>query len=260
MMQRWVGWRAIALGVVLASCGGNGGAPQSPVAPAPVVVGAGAGYVMASSQGLAPEGFKLAMKLDPKPGEDGIIRAGEPVTVEVDLCGSTADDGKTLHYLFDWDFNDLADVAGTGDDCVQKHTYRAPKDATKDVVLESNVCVTNGDPGVHNGSTYFSCRTIRVALQPRPQGVCAGAFAVPEGCYAYQGGTFGWEGGAGPYDAVAVFEGVGDCSGQAEIESGPYAAACSEAEAAQLCGGPANYIGINFGGDVGLYFCGQPPV
>ncbi len=252
----WRYWGVLSVGVVLASCSGSGGSPQSPAAPAPVTQGADRGIVMESSRGLAPEGFKLAMKVDPKPGLDGIIREGSPVTVEVDLCGSTPDAGKTLHFLYDWDFNDLAEVVGTGDACVQKHTYRVPKDATKDLVLESNVCVTNGDPGVHDGSTYFSCRVVRVAL-PKPASCSSG---LAEGCQAFssviEGGialSVEWPGGSGPYGLVLGYE-DSSCGGT-PLNGTDVAVACSLAEAQALCENEDAELYGTFPGGQGLYFC-----
>jgi hypothetical protein len=189
---------------------------------------------MASSQGVAPEGFELKMRLDPKPGEDGVIRQGSPVTVEVDLCGSVVEPGKTAHFLFDFNDDDIAEIAGTGDACVQKHTYKAPADATKEVVLESNVCVTNGDPNVHNGSVYFSCRRVRVALAPATASCTSG---LPEGCYQPVGffGFLGWPGGTGPHFPIFAF-GDAQCTQEDDEAPAPVVLACSEEAARALCG------------------------
>jgi hypothetical protein len=261
----WCRLSIVGLGFVLASCGGHdSGVAPLPVAPSSPSSGAsGSGYAMSSSRGIAPEGFELRMKLDPRPGEDGIIRDGSPVTVDIDLCGSTPDAGKTLHFLFDLDFNDLAEVVGTGDTCHQKHTYRVPKDATKDVVLESNVCVTNGDPGVHDGSTYFSCRVVRVALPKGPSGSCGSNPGLPAGCQSgiYDGDPFsiGWPGGTGPNNEVPGFDGTG-CDDEDFISfADGVVFAKSQAEAECLCGeqasGPSD---TDFSG-YGVFFCGPPP-
>jgi hypothetical protein len=263
-------WRRLAIagvGLGLASCGGRDGVgPQSPSAPGalPTSAGLATGFVMESSQGLAPEGFKFAMKLDPRPSGDGIIHADSPIAVEVDLCGSTADPGRTLRFLFDWDFNHVPDIVGTGDACHQKHTYRVPKDATRDVVLETNVCVTNGDPNVHDGSTYFSCRTIRVGLPKSTTGNCVLGDGLPAGC---QDGFFGgvpfsiaWAGGRGPHDAVEGFDGFGCQPGDLQGLEDGVVFACSQAEAAELCGGLADGPGgTNFSG-LQVFFCGGPPL
>jgi hypothetical protein len=253
----------VGFGLVLVSCGGGDGkAPQSPAAPS-AFAGAGnetAGIAMASSQGLAPEGFELRMKLDPRPGEDGIIRDGSPVTVDIDLCGSTPDAGKTLHFLFDFDFNDLAEVVGTGDTCHQKHTYRVPKDATKDIVLESNVCVTNGDPGVHDGSTYFSCRVVRVAL-PKPTANLSCETGAPAGCYPFfLGGSLSWPGGTVADSGVFAFDNE-TCQGQGDPAPFRIVLACTEQQAVERCGTDL-VTGFPFQGDLFLVLCGPvgPPV
>lgn len=189
---------------------------------------------MESSQGVAPEGFKTAARVDPKPSEDGIIHAESPVSVEFDLCGSTVEPGKTAHYLFDWTYDHVVDVEGTGETCLQKHTFRTPADATGPVVIETNVCVTNGDPSVHDGSTYFSCRTYRVGLPaPGAKGSCVSG--RPAGCQPLSGGgVIGWDGGTGPHENVPLF--AGDvCEGTSDPSPFPVVIACTLDEAQALC-------------------------
>ncbi len=214
---------------------------------------------MASSQGVAPEGFELKMRLNPKPGLDGVIREGSPVTVEVDLCGSEVEPGKTAHFLFDFNDDDVAEIAGTGDACVQKHTYRTPPGATEDVILESNVCVTNGDPNVHNGSTYFSCRKVRVGL-PRTPAAPAGITCengAPAGCYPIDGVWFSWAGGLGPHFPLVIYTND-KCQGEPEdVDELEVALACSPDQAEQVCDGdfegPIDFLND----DVAIVFCGN---
>jgi hypothetical protein len=211
---------------------------------------------MESSRGLAPEGFKTVIRANPKPSEDGVIHGDSPITVEYDACGSTVEPGKTAHFLYDFEFDHVPDVVGTGDACAQKHTYRIPKDATGAVVIETNVCVTNGDPNVHDGSTYFSCRTYRIGL-PEPKAPCQSPDGVAPGCYLVEGIYIDWPGGAGPYKAVEGFESPG-CN-EDSIGFSPFAPvlACSLDEAMSRCEGPAFDLGVDLEGR-SLYACGEP--
>jgi hypothetical protein len=157
-------------------------APTAPqLAPTSGVAGAPTARVpmQASSQGVAPEGFRTVIRVDPKPDTDGVIRGNSPLTVEFDACGSTPDAGKTLRFLFDWNFDDIADVVGTGDACHQTHKYnvKAAPDGKGEAILETNVCVVNADPRAHAPGTYYSCRTFRVGL---PRSGARGSCGVNE--------------------------------------------------------------------------------
>lgn len=184
---------AVCLGLV--GCGSHeDAAPSSPTAPqlapsAGVSRSASDPIAMAaSSPGLAPEGFRTVIRVDPKPDVDGVIRGDSPLTVTFDACGSTADAGKTLHFLFDWNFDDVADVVGTGDACRQTHKYnvKAAADGKGEAILETNVCVVNANPGAHAPGTYYSCRTYRVGL-PRNRACGANEVSFGGKCYYLDG-------------------------------------------------------------------------
>lgn len=229
------------LGVVAAACGGSDGVvPQLPTAPVgPVGARPDADIVMESSQGLAPAGFQMVSRVDPRAGEDGVIRAGAPVTVTFDLCGSTVNDGGHPWFLFDFDFNHVADVIGKTESCRQTHTYRIAPDAPADRSLGANFCFTNADPSGDGKCTYFSCRSVRIALPH-----FAGA---PAGCYTSATFSFQWPGGVGPHDFF-----VNDdrhCQTQEDKEAIPVVIALTEADARRLCGGPGIAgSDIRFGG------------
>ena len=96
----------VAVGVALVACGGRS-APPLPAAPGtqaqgPSPVGTSAGsavLVQESSVGVPPAGFKMVVRVDPRPGADGVIRGASPLTVRFDLCGSTADADKSLFFV-----------------------------------------------------------------------------------------------------------------------------------------------------------------
>jgi hypothetical protein len=189
---------------MLSSCG-RGASPAAPSAPAVAptapeavalrlsVPGTGAGQpsVDASdevsyleTQGAYPEGFLPKFRVTPKPGADGVIHGESPLEVEFDLCGSTADAGKTLHFLFDWSFDHVADVVGTGDACHQKHRYRVPEsDAKGEKTLRTNVCVANADPRGDTSGGYISCRQYTISL-PIPKA------AAGRDCIVTFGGSY----------------------------------------------------------------------
>lgn len=76
-----------------------------------------------TSDGAEPAGFKAVFRVDPKPDTDGIIHGESPLTVQFDACGSRTDADKTLSYLYDRDFDRVANGVGTGDACRREHTY-----------------------------------------------------------------------------------------------------------------------------------------
>lgn len=171
----------LGLSLALAACAAHdGSSPQLPTSPAqsgtPAALdgvailappGVSSGVEMqASSVGPPPTGFKTIVRVKPRPGLDGVIRGESPLTVEFDLCDSTADAGKTLFYYYDWDFNHIADAGGTGTTCLQEHTYRARPvvDARGDETVRTNICVANGDFGAHNPSTFVACREFTVVI------------------------------------------------------------------------------------------------
>ncbi len=173
---------ALGLALTVSACGGGSPTPVAPSAPAPAAAavpvlsrGPGAGGVATTPVGdpyaegsaAAPEGFVPKFRVDPHPGDDGVIRGDDTVTVEFDLCGSSNVDGKT-HFLFDWTFDHVADVVGSDSACKQSHTYRARGDA-KEQTQRTNVCVTSGDPHGAAGDVFFSCRQYTVALRKAPQ-------------------------------------------------------------------------------------------
>lgn len=119
-----------------------------------------------TSQGAEPAGFKAVFRVNPKPDTEGIIQGDSPLTVHFDVCSSRTDADKPLSYLYDWDFNHVADVVGTGDACQQEHKYdvrRFPQARGK-VLFETNICVVSGDPRVHGPGTHFACRAFKVSL------------------------------------------------------------------------------------------------
>lgn len=191
--------RVLLLGasIAVAACAGHDGSRVLPTSEAgqgqaALPTGTGApgstpAIVMESSDGDAPAGFVPSFRVRPRPDEDGVIRGYSPLTVEFDLCNSTPDAGKTLHFFFDWTFDHRPDTAGTGDACRQEHTYRLDRGSSEAQGFETNVCVVNGDPrGPGRESLYFSCRSYRVALPAPPTrrpnvapGVCAGTLFDP---------------------------------------------------------------------------------
>lgn len=170
---------AVGFAVLGSACGGSSAVapatPTAPVAVAPVVhqvpaggpgsptsssaVGDDVPYV--ESAGAYPEGFLPKFRVQPGPDEEGVIHGDSPLTVEFDTCGSTAEAGKTLHFVFDWDYDHQAEIVGTGDACRQTHTYRTAADGAARTI-RTNVCVVNGDPQA--AGTYVSCRTTTVTL------------------------------------------------------------------------------------------------
>jgi hypothetical protein len=176
----------IGLGLAMAACGDRSaplptspGAQQVAETPSGTVAiqppfdpSEGIGY--AESVGVPPAGFKTVVRVKPRPGSDGVIRGETPFTVVFDLCDSTADAGKTLFYLYDWDFNHRADLVGTGTACRQEHTYRVQPQAQKgDEIIRTNLCVVNGNPRAHDSSTFFACRAYTIAV-PIPRLAPAG--------------------------------------------------------------------------------------
>lgn len=166
-----------AVALCLAACGaGDRSQPAAPsavqAARTPDVAAPAVGMAMpAESSGTKPPGFDMALRLEPKPGLDGVILGDSPLTVQIDVCHSAPGEGQSLTYLFDWDFDSLADVVATGDDCVQKHKFSVPAGASRaERSLKANVCVVSGNPNLHGPNTYFSCRTIRLELVPPPEG------------------------------------------------------------------------------------------
>jgi hypothetical protein len=139
---------------------------------------------MESSAGDPPLGFEPSFRVRPRPDEEGVVHGYSPLTVEFDMCKSKADEGKTLHFLFDWTFNHTPDVAGTGEACRQEHTYRLSRGSAFAQTFETNMCVVNGDPrGPDRPSLYFSCRSYRIALpappERKPTTACAGTVFDP---------------------------------------------------------------------------------
>lgn len=222
------------MALTLAACGGSDGvAPQLPTAPVgPTGARPDPGIVMESSLGLAPAGFKMISHIDPKAGEDGVIRAQSPVTVTFDLCNSTVDDGGHPWFLFDFDFDHVADVIGKADSCQQTHTYRIPLDATRDVRLAANVCFANADPSAHKPGTYFSCRSVEIGLP-----LFAGA---PAGCYFTGTFYFPWPGGVGPSPVTRLF-GNPECAEPGDDANGILVVAPNESEAVRRCGTSAAF-------------------
>ncbi len=162
--------------VALVDCGASdrvsptapAAAPAAPQSAAPVHPGRVAMPVGDSV--LKPADFKASIHLDPKPDEDGVVRAGSPVLEHFDLCGSTAGAaGGELYYLYDFNFDGLADVIDKGGDCTREHKYAAPHGAGNKVELRSNICVVTGNPEAPGPNTYFSCRTVRVEVKPTPE-------------------------------------------------------------------------------------------
>lgn len=161
-----------AVALCLVSCGGGDGSPAAPSAPVaaqtPQAATRTSGAAMpAETSGVKPDGFDASIRVDPKPGEDGVIRGDSPLELTVDMCHSTPGEGAPLTYLADWNFDSFADAAGTGDDCVFTHRFSVPAGATPSQrSLRANVCVVSGNPNFKGPNTYFSCRAIRLELVP----------------------------------------------------------------------------------------------
>lgn len=153
------------LAVASASCAREATSPTGPSVPLQERT-ADDTHLGFESSGTKPDGFETSVVSDPKRNEDGVIEATAPVTVEYDACRSRSGDGSPLRFSFDWDFDHVPDVVGTGDACLQKHTYRVdPFDEGRgDVTFRTNVCVAAAD--------YVSCREFTI-VTPRPAG-CQG--------------------------------------------------------------------------------------
>lgn len=165
----------LALCTGLAACGA--GDRSSPLAPSAARVSsrptatsaivAPITSMPATSLGEPPDGFRAFFLADPGPDAEGVIRGSSPLTVRFDLCRSRTAPDRQLSFRFDWDMNHVADVVGTGEACLQEHTYDARRvpDARGHVVLQSNVCVVSGDPRTpHDPGTYYSCRAFTLRL------------------------------------------------------------------------------------------------
>ncbi len=214
----------------IAACGGyDRKVPSSPTAPSIPDGGLPGDIVMESSQGLAPAGFQLVSHTNPKAGEDGVIRAESPITVDFDLCGSTVNEGGRPWFLFDFDFDHVPDVIGRSESCHQTHTYRIPRDAAQDLVVGANFCFANADPSAHRPGTYFSCRSVKIALPHFPDAAA--------GCYEIDGedASFFWPGGKGPIDPPLFSDAT--CTLAAMDDLGPLVFAPSASEAKRQCGG-----------------------
>lgn len=173
-MMSSVGFRQ-ALGLLavatLAACSQGGSSPAAPTAVVSTVSAnpAGGGVEIVEGSAVKPEGFETVIFSDPKRDENGEIHGDSGLTVEYDACRSSAGDGHGLHYYFDWDFDHVANTWGTGDACLQKHTYRASADGSNgDERIRTNVCVTNGDLQRHDAATYVSCREFTIVLARTP--------------------------------------------------------------------------------------------
>lgn len=187
--------KAVVFGVVvaglalaIAACGGGGAmpsAPSVPVAPPAASEPGGPGHAAtlaptpadevayAESAGVHPDGFEPKFRVTPRAGQDGVIRGTSPLAVTFDLCGSTASEGQAPQFLFDWDFDHVADVLGTGDVCRQTHRFSVPSgQGGREQALRANVCVANGD--ARTRGTYVSCRSYAIAI-PTPS-------PFPPGC------------------------------------------------------------------------------
>lgn len=139
--------RFLAVGLALASatCGSEGTPPAAPSAPLET---RDAPLEPAESSGTKPRGFETFIVSDPKRDEDGVIVATSPLTVTYDACRSRSGDDSPLVFYFDWDFDHAADVSGTGEACLQRHTYR--------VSTRTNICVAT--------DTYVSCREFSIVV------------------------------------------------------------------------------------------------
>lgn len=175
--------------LLLSACGSGPSGPSAPTAVRPsAAIGIGAtatpvGDPYVESSSTAPEGFLPKFRVDPNPGEDGVIRGDASLQVEFDLCGSSNTDGKT-HFLFDWNFDHVADVIGTDSACKQTHTYRVPAaDDGQEKTLRTNVCVTSGDP--RSADAFFSCRQYTIGLTA-PRQTAAGTVV----CGVFFGGGY----------------------------------------------------------------------
>lgn len=208
---RAVGMSAIVL--MLAACGAHDGSPVLPngatvkgAAAAVPSSGVGSaqptGIVMEASVGSPPAGFSARFRAQPQPGADGVIRGDSPLTVTYDMCGSTADGDKELRYLYDWDFDNVADLVGTGEDCKQQHTYRVPRNATAGAELGTNICVVNADPRAHAPKTFFSCRTYKVSLAAGPRPVsCPASGSCGANDVSFNGHCYYLDGSQGACDS-----------------------------------------------------------
>jgi hypothetical protein len=162
----------------LGACGaGDHSAPALPTSPQDVPAKAApppSGIPMPlSSEGTKPAGFDAVFRVDPRPDTDGIIHGNSPQTVHFDSCGSRTEGAQPLTYLYDWNFDGIADVVGTGDACQKDHRFdvRNVPNARGNVLFEANVCVVSGNPRSHGPDTYFSCRTYKISL-PVPNQSC----------------------------------------------------------------------------------------
>lgn len=223
----------LALGGAVAACDATkGGDARVPTAPAAAEAPAVSERqpVLEASQGLAPAGFRLVSHVDPRPGEDGVIRAESSVTVEVDMCQSMVEADRHAWFLFDFNFDHKAEVVGTSEACRQTRTYHVA-DTPAGRTIGANFCLANGNPRVPGAATYFSCRSFRVAvpgLRPGPEG-------APAGCYTFaEIDSFFWPGGTGPFGPIDIHENTA-CEGAPSTVETTYVAARTEEEAAELC-------------------------
>lgn len=169
---------------------------------------------------VKPEGFQTAIFSDPKRNADGQIIGESPLTVEFDACRSTAGEGGTLHFYFDWDFDHRADVWGTGDACRQVHTYKLQpvENARGNETIVTNICVTTGDLKQHNPETYVSCREFTIVM-PR---VSAGGGS----CHALSGAGFACPTGAAQFCVNGGISATNSAHAQAACETCFGAGAC----------------------------------
>ncbi|HET7294288.1 MAG TPA: hypothetical protein VFM88_17825 [Vicinamibacteria bacterium] len=168
----------LGLAVFLGACNAHD-APQIPTAATRERAAAAAPASDLASASGGPAGFFASFRVEPQPGTDGVIRGSSPLPVEFDLCRSRADAGKPLYFLFDWNFDHVADVIGTGDTCLQTHTFNA-KDSP-DGTFEANVCLANGDPRAHSPNTYITCRSYEIRVTSFPQSNCEHSRCVQGG-------------------------------------------------------------------------------
>lgn len=178
----------VGLAILGSACGPSPAAPTAPPAVSLQGLGSSSGenVAYASRAVAAPEGFVPKFRVDPGPGDDGVIRGDETIEVEFDLCGSSNADGKT-HFLFDWSFDHVADVVGSGEACRQTHTYRvqASVQGGKEQTLRTNVCVTSGDPRSGGPDVFFSCREYTIGLKAAP-----GQPTVQDACGVFFSGGY----------------------------------------------------------------------
>src|SRR5262245_46053777 len=159
----WVG-----LTLVLGACNSGDHAARLPTAPGRVPGTAAAPASQLATASGGPEGFFASFRVKPQPGLDGVIRGSSPLPIEFDLCGSRADAGKDLVFLFDWDFDHVPDVQGTNDTCLQTHTFNGAQ--SPDGSFEANVCMANGD--LHSPGTYTTCRVYHISVSSFPESSC----------------------------------------------------------------------------------------